>query len=258
MQFVERIEELNKLKEILARNTPAFVVIYGRRRIGKTETVRHFCESNAINYLEFAGKLDQSRAQQVQGCARKLSRYAPGLKIGEVNSWQDIFYLLEDYIKTQPEDKNTVIFLDELPWMDTQKSGFLGDLAAFWNEYCSRKSNVTLIVCGSAASYMLKRILQDKGPLHGRVTNKIGMDQFNLKSTKVLLEANGWNLSKKSITDIYIAFGGVAKYLVSLNSQLTQVQAIHELCFSKNALLKDEYQTLFHSLFKDAKAHYAI
>ncbi len=258
MHFVERTEELNQLKEIQARNNPAFVVIYGRRRIGKTETVRQFCESNTINYLEFAGKLDQSKAQQVQGFARKLSRYAPDLNMGEVNSWQDIFYLLEDYIESQPKDKRLVIFLDELPWMDTQKSGFLGDLASFWNEYCSRKSNVTLIVCGSAASYMLKKILLDKGPLHGRVTNKIGMEQFNLKSTKVLLEANGWNLSNRSITDIYMALGGVAKYLISLNSQLTPVQAIQELCFSKSALLKDEYQTLFHSLFKDAKAHYAI
>jgi hypothetical protein len=258
MYFVERIDELNKLTEIHARPNPAFVVIYGRRRIGKTETVRHFCERNAINYLEFAGKLEQSKAQQVQGFARKLARYAPDLNMGEVNSWQDIFYLLEDYIETQPTDKKTVLFLDELPWMDTPKSGFLGDLASFWNEYCSRKSNVMLIVCGSAASYMLKKILQDKGPLHGRVTDKIGMEQFNLKSTKVLLEANGWTLSNKSITDIYMALGGVAKYLMSLNSQLTPNQAIQELCFSKNALLKTEYQTLFHSLFRDAKAHYAI
>ncbi len=258
MQFVERVQELTKLASIHTKVSPAFVVIFGRRRIGKTETVRYFCESNSITYLEFAGKLDQQKDLQIQGFARKLSNYAPHLEMGRISTWQDIFYLLQGYIKTLPKDEKVVIFLDELPWMDTPKSGFLGELAAFWNEYCSRRSNVMLIVCGSAASYMLKKVVLDRGPLHGRVTDKIGMDQFNLHSTRALLKAYGWQLSNRSITDIYMAVGGVAKYLVSLDSQKTPVQAINALCFSKDGLLKTEYQTLFHSLFKEAKTHYAI
>jgi len=258
MKFVEREQELDRLLSVQARELPAFVVISGRRRIGKTETVRHFCKENSVNFLEFAGRLDQQKALQLQSFAIKLSRYAPDLKIGSIKTWQDIFYLLEDYIESRPKEEKIVLFLDELPWMDTPKSGFLGDLAAFWNEYCSRKSNVTLIVCGSAASYMLKKVLLDKGPLHGRVTDKISMDQFNLHSAKTLLEAQGWRLSNKSIADIYMALGGVAKYLVSLDSKKTPTQAIQSLCIAKDALLKDEYQTLFHSLFKNAETHYAI
>ena len=105
MQFVEREYELSRLSTIHDKMSAAFVIIYGRRRIGKTETVRYFCEDKSISYLEFAGKLDQSKSQQIQAFARKLSRYAPELKMGNISSWQDIFYLLEDYIEEQPKDE---------------------------------------------------------------------------------------------------------------------------------------------------------
>lgn len=258
MRFVARAPELTKLKEVHRRQRSSFVVIYGRRRIGKTEMVRHFSSNSSAEYLEFAGRLDQKKDQQIQSFLTELARMAPDLQIGSVDSWQGVFHLLQDHIKQLPSGRNVILFLDEVPWMDSQKSGFLGELSAFWNGFCTTRSNIRLIVCGSAASYMLKKIVSDTGPMHGRITDKIGMEQFNLHATRELLVANGWSLSNKSITDIYTAVGGVAKYLISLNPGLTPSQAIQELCFSKNALLKTEYKDLFHSLFKNATTHYAI
>jgi DNA-binding PadR family transcriptional regulator len=143
--------------------------------------------------------------------------------------------------------------------MDTQRSGLVSEIGDFWNTYCSRRPNISLIVCGSAASYMLKKVVKNKGPLHNRLTRKIPMEQFYLYDTKRFLNAQGCYLyNNKAIANIYMALGGVAKYLKELDKTLTHQQAIHDICFSKHALLKDEYEELYQSLFRQPQHHYDI
>jgi hypothetical protein len=175
----------------------------------------------------------------------------------KISDWNGAVNLLERHIKSMPKGKK-IVFLDELPWMDTAKSGFLGELGGFWNNFCEKRDDIILVLCGSAASYMMNKIIHNKGPLHGRITHKIPMYSFDLNGVKQMLQAKKCNYTDKSIVDIYMAFGGVAKYIKSLVSTQTPNQNINTLCFEDGGLLKDEYQDLFASLFRDSKVHYDI
>jgi len=256
--FVARENELKKLNLLLKREKSSFLAIYGRRRVGKTEIVRHFCEQNGIAKVEFAGRVDQNRRQQIKAFESKLKRVY-GVKSEEpIKDWNDAFYLLMEYLERFSKKEKIVVFVDELPWIDTAKSGFLGELADFWNGFCTERNNIILIVCGSSASYMLKKVIHNRGALHGRLTDIMPMEQFDLNATKQMLQAQGCRYADKSIVDTYMALGGVAKYLESLDCSATPTEAINSLCFKKDALLKYEYEALFASLFNNSKIHYSI
>lgn len=256
--FVAREKELVKLESLLNRNQSSFLAIYGRRRIGKTETVRYFCVKNRVHKVEFAGRVDQNRKQQLKAFVSKLQKVYRIQKSEPIGDWNDAFYLLKAYLESLGKKDKIVVFIDELPWLDTAKSGFLGELADFWNDFCVQRTNIILIVCGSAASYMINKVLYNRGALHGRLTDIMPMEQFNLRDTKKMFKAKGCHYSDKTIVDTYMAVGGVAKYLESLECSLTPTQAINRLCFQTDALLRYEYDTLFASLFNDSKVHYDI
>jgi hypothetical protein len=258
-KFVAREYELTVLAKAIASNTSSFIVTYGRRRIGKTETILQFCKKYELSSIEFTGKYKASRSSQIKSFMRQISKQAPSLKNRKVDDWMDAFEVFKEYLDTISEDNKFVIFIDELPWLDTQKSGLVTELGDFWNLYASRKPNIILIVCGSAASYMLKKVIKNKGPLHGRITQKLPMEEFNLADTKRFLIAKGCaHYSNKSIVDTYMAIGGVAKYLQALDCSKTPSQALQELCFDKTGLLIGEYEELFTSLFNNANAHMKI
>jgi hypothetical protein len=254
--FVGRKEELKKLKSLIERQKSSFMAIYGRRRIGKTELVRHFCQINHLKKIEFSGKVDHTRKQQIKSFVSKIKRVYKNDAV--VNDWNDAFILLEDYIESLESSEKVVVFLDELPWLDTAKSGFIGELSDFWNDFCSQRNNIILIVCGSAASYMLKKVIHNRGSLHGRLTDILPLKQFDLYGVKQLLQSKGCRYSDKAIVDTYIALGGVAKYIESLDCHLPPNKSIDSLCFKEDGLLKYEYEELFSSLFRDSKTHYEI
>ncbi|HHL31358.1 MAG TPA: ATP-binding protein, partial [Oceanospirillales bacterium] len=219
--FVARTAELEKLTEITDRQRSSFVALYGRRRIGKTVLVRQFVKQNRLNAFEFSGRYDQSKAQIIRSFVRSIKLLFKHNNNNPITDWNAAFGLLIDYLKSLDNQTKTVVFLDELPWIDTAKSGFLAELAEFWNNFCARKQNIILIVCGSAASYMLKKVIHNKGSLHGRLTDIIPLQQFDLNASKQLLSSQGCQYSDKTIVDTYMLLGGVAKYLESLNCQLT-------------------------------------
>ncbi|SFV58780.1 archaeal ATPase, fused to C-terminal DUF234 domain [hydrothermal vent metagenome] len=256
--FVARENELKKLHLLLKRKKSSFLAIYGRRRVGKTEIVRYFCEQNKISKVEFAGRVDQNKRQQLKAFESKLKRVYGVQSREPIKDWNDAFYLLMEYLERFSKKEKIVVFIDELPWIDTAKSGFLGELADFWNDFCTQRDNIILIVCGSSASYMLKKVIHNRGALHGRLTDIMPLQQFDLNATKKMLEAQGCRYADKSIVDTYMALGGVAKYLDSLDCSSTPTEAIDSLCFKKDALLKYEYEALFASLFNNSKTHYKI
>jgi len=257
--FVAREEELNILKNQLKLKSSSLVAVYGRRRIGKTETIRYFIKENNLTSIEITGVYGATKKTQIDAIVRKISRASrnkikPQEKIKE---WSEAFYLLEDYCDSI-NDKKKIIFLDEFPWLDTQKSGFLSAFSFFWNDFCTRRDDIILIICGSAASYMINKVIKNNKTLHNRVTQKLNMQQFDLTATKKLLVAKGCRYSVKSILDTYIVLGGVAKYINDLDCSKTQVENIDYSCFNKNGLLVTEYQELYESLFKNSHWHYKV
>ena len=258
-KFVGRELELKALKEQISDSSSSFLAVFGRRRIGKTETILHFCSKEKIKYIEFTGRFGQRKNIQIKAFLAEIARFNPAFKKRKAEDWFDAFEILKECLDDFPQNKTLVIFIDELPWMDTQRSGLLAEIGDFWNKYASRRQGISLVVCGSAASYMLKKVIKNKGPLHNRLNRKLPMEQFDLYDTKRFLEANGFNhYNNKAVVNIYMALGGVAKYLTELDQSCTPQQAIQELCFSKHALLKGEYEELYLSLFRHPEYHYKI
>jgi len=255
--FVAREKELNDLNNELLKDESSLIVVYGRRRIGKTETIRHFISTNSLLNLEVSGVYGSSKKIQMKSFVKRIKRFTDISIQNEepILSWNDVFDLLEQSIISFKSKEKKVIFIDEFPWLDTQKSGFLEAFSEFWNLFCSKRKDMIVIVCGSAASYMINKIIRNKKTMHARINLKINMKQFKLKDAKKMLESKGCKWSNKGIIDTYIALGGVAKYLNESKCSMSPHANIEYLCFSDNALLRDEYEDLFESLFERATVH---
>lgn len=153
-----------------------------------------------------------------------------------LESWDEAFRVLQRCILeiNIPKTCKLAIFIDELPWLAEMKnSGFKSALSLFWNDFASKRYDIFLIVCGSATSWIINHIIEDKGSLSNRVTMIIHLNAFNLKETKMFLKKLGHKgLSDKSIVDYFMVLGGVAYYLKLLNPKYSFVQNIQQLFFA--------------------------
>ena len=175
------------------------------------------------------------------------------------SSWHGAFTYLAAYLKTLSKSKKKqVVFIDEMPWLDTPKSGFIPALEFFWNQHVSKMNNILLIACGSASSWIKKKLINARGGLHNRVTQRIKLLPFNLHETELFIKAKGAILPRYQLLEIYMAMGGIPFYLNQITKGKNSTQLIDEICFSKNGLLNGEYAQLYHSLFKNADYHVAI
>jgi len=166
-------------------------------------------------------------------------------------------FLHEAIEKVDPE-KKIILFFDEIPWLASPRSKFLNALEHFWNRYLSRSKQVILIICGSSASWIIRNIINNKGGLHGRITRKIRLLPFTLSETEKYLRSRHIELDKKQIIDIYLAMGGVPKYLSYVARGKSAAQVVNDVCFSLNGALYDEFNNLYKSLFESHEYHIAI
>ena len=167
----------------------------------------------------------------------------------KVRSWLEAFDLLRAGIDNKYNDQRIVLFIDEMPWMETPKSYFLEAFTNFWNNYCSHKNNIVLVVCGSASSWILNNVIHGKGGLYGRITHQIQLLPFDLKECEEFLISNGINYSHYEIAEAYMTLGGIPYYLGYLNKRLSLAQNLDMLFFNKNAILSNEFYELFSSQF---------
>lgn len=248
--IIARDQETQILQEVLDSPKAQFVALYGRRRIGKTHLIRNYFSDKGL-YLEVTGLKNGKMRKQLEIFTKSLSKcFYDGINLATPTSWASAFEMLTTQFRKVAADKPVIIFLDELPWLATKRSGFLEELDHFWNTEWSKDNNVKLIVCGSAASWMLDKIVNDKGGLHNRLTRKINLRPFTLKQTEQFLKARKFKISRKNILDLYMVTGGVPYYLEFLERSLSVTQNINELCFSENAPLKTEFSQIFSSLFE--------
>ena len=259
--FIGRDNELKNLEKKLSIDKSSLVVVYGRRRIGKTETIRHYIAKNELFCLEFTGIYKVNQKYQINSFLRKIEQ-AYEVKIenkSEIKNWQDAFELLKQYISQDTSKGKKILFFDEFPWLDSPRSNFLSFFADFYNTFISKeRSDCMVVVCGSAASYMIDKFIKNHKMLHGRADLILAMQPFKLLHAKQMIEAKGCRFNLKTITELYMTFGGVAKYLENLDCTLTKNQNIHNQCFAINGLLKNEYEDLYESLFTNAKDHYKV
>jgi uncharacterized protein len=253
--LIGRIAEIEVLEQVKTSNRPEFIAVYGRRRVGKTYLIKQFFQEKFTFYL--TGMANASTSQQLGNFTSALRQYANNENDTVPANWFEAFDLLKKLIESKGTEL-CVVFLDEMPWLDTPRSNFVMALEHFWNSYGSSKNNLKLITCGSAASWMIHKLINNHGGLHNRVTKRLHIQPFTLQETAQFFEAKNFNLERYQIVELYSVLGGIPFYLEEVQTGKSPAQSIDKLCFSETGLLRNEYQNLFKSLFKEADKHEAI
>ena len=255
---VGRERERAELTRAASLDRAALVAIYGRRRVGKTHIVRSHLEPLAGTYFEAMGEHGAPRAVQLDNFRRALEAafFAAGLP--QLRDWREALRLLGDGVEAaaaRHPKRPVVVFFDELPWMATHRSGLVSAIDHLWNTRLSRVSNLVWVLCGSAASFMLDRLINAKGGLHNRITHRIRLEPFRLAEVRELLASRGLQRGINQTLELYMALGGVAHYLLQVPRGASASQAIGQLCFERAGPLSDEFGRLFTSLFDDSGEH---
>lgn len=258
VKIVGRNEEIQTLNAFLESDRPEFLAIYGRRRIGKTYLIRSFFEDKDVIFFNTNGAKDGSIKEQIAHFTKQIGDvFYHGAQLKAGKNWDKTFDILTDAFKTV-KDKKIVLFLDEFPWMATKNSKLLQALDYYWNQYWSVNPKIKLIICGSSASWIIDKIVNNKGGLHNRLTRNIKLEPFNLKDTKEYLSKMGIKLNNEHILNIYMIMGGVPYYLSKLEKGYSAVQNIEKLAFRKKSFLLEEFNNLFSSLFEDHETNIEI
>lgn len=255
--MIGRHNEQQALRGILHSDKSEMVAVTGRRRVGKTYLIEQTYAKEIV--FQLIGEKDGSLQSQLTNFAQKLTQYSKSsFPILPPSSWKEAFNQLITYLSShRKKNKPQVVFLDELPWLATPKSGFLGSLGYFWNDWAV-KNKITVILCGSAASWIIDKVINDKGGLHNRVTKIIQLAPFTLQETKAYLTSLKIRLDNYQIVQLYMALGGIPHYLQAIRSGESADQAIQRICFQKNGLLKNEFANLYNALFKNPERHISV
>lgn len=260
MELIGRKEEISILDECFNSSKPEFIAIFGRRRVGKTITIRYFFsrKKNTV-FFNVTGAKDAPLKEQIEHFVEQIGEaFFGGVVPKAGKNWNQTFKVLTEAIASIAKNKKIAIFFDEFPWMATKNSRLLQNLDYYWNQHWSKDKRIKLVICGSAASWILDKIVYNKGGLHNRVTQTIHLEPFNLNETKYFLNESGINLSNKHITEIYMVTGGIPYYLSKIRKGMSATQAIENIAFNKNSFLLDEFENLFASLFDDDETYIDI
>lgn len=251
---IGRIEETAQLQEALTSKQAELVVLHGRRRIGKTFLVRNVCKEHIR--FEITGMHRASMKEQLRNFHLTLAQHRK--RLPEPTDWLEAFQQLGDHIASLRGKRKKVIFIDEFPWLDGRRSRFLPAFSNFWNAFASKRKDLMVVICGSAASYMVSKIILDRGGLHNRITRHIRLDPFSLSEAEQLLRHNGVRLTRYDVLGLYMALGGVPFYLQMVKRGESTAQAIDRLCFRANGPLREEFSNVFASLFEHSDNHERI
>lgn len=245
---IGRKKEIQKLDAILQSKKSEFLAVYGRRRVGKTFLIREY-----FNYqfdFQVSGLAHADTKQQLFNFDSALRKQSALVFETPSDNWLVAFQRLEEHLESIKKAERKVVFFDELSWFDTHGSDFVMGLEHFWNSWASNRKDVLLIVCGSAASWMINVLINNTGGLHNRITQKMKIEPFNLQETEQMLQAGNCVLNRYQIVQLYMVLGGIPYYLDAVQPHLSTPQNIQELLFDKSGLLHNEFFNLYRSLFK--------
>lgn len=255
-RLIGRNKELQLLNSLNDSDKSEFVAIYGRRRVGKTFLIRKAFEGKFA--FQLTGLANATTRKQLANVHVALVRQnASQESISPADNWFDAFGQLIAFLEAQPPGKK-VVFFDELPWLDTPKSDFMSALEHFWNSWASNRTDIILIVCGSAASWIINKLINNKGGLHNRITKRIRLEPFTLTETETFLIHKGAAFDRYQIIQLYMVLGGIPYYLDFVDGGMSAAQNIDKLCFDPDGILRTEFTNLYTSLFKKAQNHIAV
>lgn len=258
MKVIGRIKEIEILESLYNSDSAEFVAMYGRRRVGKTFLIKELFKDRLTFWHTGVSPYDSNKTGLMRDQLREFhySLLEYGYKNRTVpTNWIDAFHQLQELLESKNNGQRMVVFIDELPWMDTSRSKFISAFEHFWNGWCNKHDNVMLIVCGSATSWIKDNLINNKGGLYDRVTKEIKINPFTLQECEMFFKSKGIVMSRYDIVNAYMLFGGVPMYLNAFEKGLSVPQNIDSILFSKNSTLKLEFDRLFKSLFKNGEQY---
>ncbi|MDR0783112.1 MAG: AAA family ATPase [Propionibacteriaceae bacterium] len=244
--MIGRHDETNMLLDCLESDRSHFVAVTGRRRIGKTYLVRQVLGQHFTFHATGVAKVGQRR--QLEEFTKSLRKYG-SQSTPMPTDWFAAFHTLRELLESSPAEKK-VVFLDELPWMATRRPEFISALESFWNGWAAWSSDVLLVVCGSATSWLVSNLFQNTGGLHNRVTRRIHLQPFTLAECREFFETNGFAMGTTDLLEAYMVFGGVPYYLDLLDKRYSLAANIGRECFAIGGQLRHEFDTVYTSLFQ--------
>lgn len=231
MQFIGRKKELDTLNKLLTREN-SVAVIYGRRRIGKSFLIREFLKK--CNALYFEGLEGLPKRQQLNNFILQLN-YQTDNSFKNVQSWSEAFLKLESVVK----DKPAWVVLDEFQWMANYRSEIVSELKMIWDQYLSRIPNVSMILCGSIASFMTTKVVKSKA-MYGRTDVVIHLNEFKLIESRQMLKSYGF----QELIDAQMILGGIPKYLELLSGYNSLYIALNDLAFTETGYFVEEFERI--------------
>ncbi len=258
--IIGRTAEQAVLQEALSSDKAEFVSVIGRRRVGKTYLIESFFKDRIV--FQVSGIQDSPLKIQLKNFKAQLTKYlrktsSVPAATQEPADWFEAVLQLIDYLETVKTAEKKVVFFDELPWLATHKSGFLQAFSYFWNSW-AKQQNIIVVICGSAASWMIKKVVHHRGGLHNRITRQLFLAPFTLAETEQYFKSRNMYFERYQVLQLYMAMGGVPHYLEAVRPGLSATQNIEQVCFAKTGILHDEFPKLYASLFKNAHFHIAV
>ncbi|MBR0419093.1 MAG: ATP-binding protein [Erysipelotrichaceae bacterium] len=244
--LIGREKECEKLSRCMKADSAQLIIVYGRRRVGKTFLINEFFDYSFA--FKLTGSFNLSKEDQLKNFVSELERKT-GKKYDVPKDWLQAFNLLRSYLEKLSKKKKQVVFLDELPWFDTHKSKFFPAFEWFWNDWASTQRHLIFIVCGSATSWMVDKISNNRGGLFNRQTSRLYLEPFSLRETEQFLNKKGIRWSRYDIAESYMIMGGIPYYLSLLDPELSYTKNIDRLFFEKRSELWDEFDHLYRTLF---------
>lgn len=252
--IIGRTAEKKILEEVFSSKSSTFVAVYGRRRVGKTYLIRETFSDKLC--FEISGLANASTKEQLLNFGMTLSQSA-GEHLQTPRNWLEAFRQLINFVQ-QSHQKRKIIFFDEIPWMDTPRSGFLTALEHFWNSWASARKDIVLIVCGSATSWIINNLINNHGGLHNRLTHTIYLKPFTLTECEQYFKWRKIDFKRYYLAEIYMIMGGIPYYLSKVEKGISSSQNIDNLFFTENAIFKNEFRNLYASLFRNSDDYIKI
>lgn len=255
--LIGRKQEKTELLRLAGTGASEFVAVYGRRRVGKTFLIREVFNNKFDFYL--TGMANAALAGQLANFHLAITTYdTAGIILNPAKNWLEAFHQLSLILERQTTSRK-IVFLDELPWLVTARSGFMQALEYFWNSWASARKDILLIVCGSSASWMLNTLIHNKGGLYNRVTYRIKLEPFTLQECELFFQSRSAAYTDRyQLIQLYMVMGGIPFYLKQIDTTLSAAQNINRLCFHPQGILFDEFSVLYRSLFKNPEDHISV
>lgn len=256
-KLVGREKEQERLKDALESPRAELVAVYGRRRVGKTYLIDHVYADRMR--FRLVGRSDGALRENLNNFAQALGKATrSAVALQPPTNWPEAFDQLKRALGRMRSSKKIVVFFDEFPWLDTRRSGFLASFEHFWNDWAAGRSHLVCVLCGSAAAWMIRNVVSQKGGLYNRVTRRIHLEPFTLAEVEAYLQMLESPMPRPQIVELYMSLGGVPFYYNTIKHHQSAPQAIQAICFGESAELAEEFQHLFRALFDNHRRHLKI